>query len=91
MINEFEVTNPDPNRIEPTLTGYGEMGYCREQFDFRLLVEEAMLENEHGKIYLNDSDEKVEELNFQDEVCIFGSYVTVYDVLFRDILEKVLM
>lgn len=85
--NSFDVVNKVENYMDPSLYGTSEQTYILLQQQLMDLVEAEMNLINFERIYAREYDRKIEGVNFVDGVTIFGEDVTVYDLLFRDVLD----
>ncbi len=87
--SRFKMKNPDPDRIDPILSGYSDMEYTNLQFLLREVVEKELGTLGYERFYTVDIFEKVEGLIADKENRVVGdSYITVGDILFEDYLWK---
>lgn len=85
--SSFDVVNKVENYMDPSLYGISEQTYILQQQQLMDLTEVEMNLINFERIYAREYDRKIEGVNFTDDVTIFGEDVTVYDLLFRDVLD----
>lgn len=87
LLNCFEVENQDTEQMVPTLSGDSEEAYSKLQYDFLIIASEIFQILEYDRLSFEKGTEKIEGLKFSDDVVLFGPDVTVYDLLYRDVLD----
>jgi hypothetical protein len=81
----FSVENHHEERVEPTLFGYGNTGYTKEQFNLHEMLRQRLTACGYTELDLADMDEVVPTLAFPEGVTIFGRQVSVRYALFHDL------
>lgn len=82
--HEFSVKNNDPNRLDPVLDGFNEQGYTTFQYDLEEILSDFLIERGLKKLYLHEIDEVICDLKIPENG-IFGTQVTVENLLFQDL------
>lgn len=83
--HEFEINNIDPERIEPVLDNYDSRAYTRLQYELEELISDYLIKQGLQKIFLNEIQEVITDLEMPFGINLFGSQMTVENALFRDI------
>lgn len=84
--HKFEVDNaiPGPDRMEPSLDGYGQMAYTQTQFAFEQAVVQFLEQQGLYCLSIAELEEAIPDLPMPAET-IFGPQMTVENALFRDL------
>lgn len=83
----FQVENKDPNRINPTLEGFDSQPYTKQQLKLESQVKNVFQERGFQQLSYSEMNEVISDLQFPEDVTLFGPQVTVEYALFFDLLE----
>lgn len=86
LCHSFEVTNFDPERIEPTLENFSPIPYIVKQYNFEQIIVRFLQKN--GFFRLTEQElYEVASLEKLPENALFGTQLTVYNALFEDVCD----
>lgn len=81
--HEFEVDNPDPDSMEPFPCGFGDVPYCKLQYDLEETVCGFLSEKGFKRLSYAEREEVIPEVEMpQNE--LFGTQMTVEYAVFKD-------
>lgn len=86
LFHQFEIENINPNKIEPTLDGFGEKPYTVQQKILEDELANYLIDNNVQRIGLDEAGEVIEGIDMPKNN-LFGTQMTVETALFHDVWE----